>query len=107
VADPAWTPLLITPNHPEYPSGHSSASGASAEVLAAFFGDNTEFSVTSELTPGVTRNYSSFSGAVDEIRDARVFGGIHFRTACVDGQNMGRRVAHYVLENSLQRLHGN
>jgi hypothetical protein len=104
-ADPAWTPLLITPNHPEYPSGHSSASGASAEVLAAFFGDNTAFSVTSELTPGVTRYFTSFSGAVDEVRDARVFGGIHFRSACVDGQNLGRRVAQYVLDNALQRVH--
>ena len=104
-ADPAWTPLLITPNHPEYPSGHSSASGASAEVLAAFFGDNTAFSVTSELTPGVTRYFTSFSGAVDEVRDARVFGGIHFRSACVDGQNLGRQVAQYVLDNALQRVH--
>jgi hypothetical protein len=106
VADPAWTPLLITPNHPEYPSGHSSASGASAEVLAAFFGDDTEFTLTSELTPGVTRYYTSFSDAVDEVRDARVFGGIHFRSACVDGQALGRQVAHYVLANAMQRAHG-
>jgi hypothetical protein len=107
VADQSWTPLIVTPAHPEYPSGHSSASGASAEVLAAFFSDDTAFSVTSELTPGVTRYFETFSGAVDEIRDARVFGGIHFRSACVDGQNMGRRVAHYVLDNALQRVHGN
>ena len=106
VADPTWLPLLITQNHPEYPSGHSSASGATAEVLAAFFGDETPFSVTSELTPGVTRYYSSFSGAVDEIRNARVFGGIHFRSACNDGQALGRRVADYILANALQRIHG-
>lgn len=105
-ADPTWTPLLVTPSHPEYPSGHSSASGASGEMLAALFGEETTFSVTSELTPGVTRYFSSFSGAVDEVRDARVFAGIHFRTACVDGQNMGRQVANYVLVNSLQRVHG-
>jgi hypothetical protein len=104
--DPTWLPLLITPAHPEYPSGHSTASGASAAVLEAFFGDDNDFSVTSELTPGVTRYFSSFSGAVDEVRDARVFGGIHFRSACNDGQAMGRRVAGYVLENALQRLHG-
>lgn len=104
--DPAWTPLLITPNHPEYPSGHSTASGAAAAVLAAFFGDDNDFSVTSELTPGVTRYYSSFSSAELEIRDARVFGGIHFRTACIDGQAVGRQVASYLLQNALQRLHG-
>jgi hypothetical protein len=90
--DPAWTPLLITPNFPEYPSGHSTVSGAAAGVLTAFFGDATEFSVTSELLPGVTRYYSSFSGAVDEIRDARVFAGIHFRSACTDGQAAGQLV---------------
>ena len=106
VADATWTPLLITPNHPEYPSGHSVASGASSAVLAAFFGDGTEFSVASELTPGVTRYFSSFSGAELEIRDARVFGGIHYRTACVDGQVLGQQVAAYVLANTLQRLHG-
>ncbi len=106
IADPTWTPLLITPAHPEYPSGHSTASGAASAVLAAFFGDDNEFSVTSELTPGVTRYYSSFSGAELEIRDARVFGGIHFRTACIDGQAVGRQVATYVLQNALQRLHG-
>jgi len=107
VGDPTWTPLLVTPNHPEYPSGHSSASGASAEVLAAFFGDATEFSVTSELTPGVTRHFTSFSAAVNEIRDARVFGGIHFRSACVDGQALGKRVADYILANALRPIHGN
>jgi hypothetical protein len=107
LADPTWTPLLVTPSHPEYPSGHSSASGASAQVLAAFFGDDTPFSVTSELTPGVTRYYTSFSGAVDEVRDARVFGGIHFRSACEDGQALGREVADYILVNALQRLQGN
>jgi len=106
-SDPNWGPLLITPNHPEYPSGHSTASGACAAVLAAYFGDQTAFSLTSELTAGVTRYYSSFSGAVDEVRDARVFGGIHFRSACLDGQALGRRVAAYILEHSLQRINGN
>jgi len=105
-SDPNWSPLLITPNHPEYPSGHSTASGACAAVLAAYFGDQTAFSLTSETTPGVTRYYSSFSGAVDEVRDARVFGGIHFRSACQDGQEMGGRVAAYVVEHSLQRING-
>src|SRR5206468_11380532 len=53
IGDLTWTPLLITPAHPEYPSGHSTASGAASAILAAFFGDDNEFSVTSELTPGV------------------------------------------------------
>jgi len=106
VLDATWTPLVTTPNHPEYPSGHSSQSGAAAAVLAAFFGDDTEFSLTSEVTPGVTRYYSSFSAAAEEAGDARVFGGIHFRKACVDAKAMGEQVASYVLQNAFKRVHG-
>src|SRR6266850_2548537 len=98
-ADPLWEPWLDsttgTPAHPEYPSAHSSMSGAAAFVLAAAFGDNTAFSVTSEVRPG-TRAFSSFSDAIAEIADARVFGGIHFRTSCVRANTMGRAVADYV-----------
>ena len=106
VPDTTWTPLVITPNHPEYPSGHSSQSGAAAAVLAAFFGDETEFSLTSEVTPGVTRYYTSFTVAAEEAGDARVFGGIHFRSACNDANAMGREVASYILQNAFDRLHG-
>jgi hypothetical protein len=105
--DASWTPLITTPNHPEYPSGHSSQSGAAAGVLAAFFGDATEFSLTSETAPGVTRYYTSFSAAADEAGDARVFGGIHYRKACTDGKALGQQVAAYVLQHTFQRLHGN
>ena len=104
--DATWTPLVTTPNHPEYPSGHSSQSGAAAGVLAAFFGDETEFSATSEVTPGVTRYYTSFTAAAEEAGDARVFGGIHYRTACNDANAMGREVASYILQNAFHRLHG-
>src|SRR5258705_5219572 len=98
-ADPLWEPLLNsltgTPAHPEYPSAHSSMSGAAAFILAAAFGENTAFSVTSEIRPG-TRTYSSFSDATAEIADARVFGGIHFRTSCVRANAFGAAVAGYV-----------
>ena len=106
--DPAWTPWLDalppgTPPHPEYPSGHSTVSGAAAYVLAVQFGNHTPFSVTSEIRPG-TRSFSSFSAAVAEIADARVFGGIHFRTACVRGNALGRSVAAYISSNAMRRL---
>jgi hypothetical protein len=99
--DPTWTPWLDffptgTPAHPEYPSGHSTVSGAAAFVLAQTFGDGTAFSVTSEVRTG-TRSFPSFSAAVAEIADARVFGGIHYRTSCVRGNLLGQAVAHYVL----------
>jgi hypothetical protein len=98
-ADPLWEPWLDsltgTPAHPEYPSAHSSMSGAAAFVLAAAFGENTAFSVTSEIRPG-TRTFASFSDATAEIVNARVFGGIHFRTSCVRANTLGRAVADYV-----------
>ena len=104
--DPAWTPLLITPNFPEYPAGHATSSGAATAVLAAFYGDDTCFSLQSPTMPGVTRYYSSFSRASDEVDDARVFGGIHFRNSCEVGQRMGRELAAYILANFLQPVHG-
>ena len=103
--DTTWTPLLTTPNHPEYPSGHSTTSGAAIQVLIGWFGD-APFWIDSDILPGVVRTFPSLSSARDEIADARVFGGIHFRTACDDGFATGAKVGQYVLENSLQRIHG-
>lgn len=104
-ADPLWEPWLDsltgTPAHPEYPSAHSSMSGAAAFILAAAFGENTAFSVTSEIRPG-TRSYSSFSDATAEIIDARVFGGIHFRTSCQRANGLGRAVADYVARHAMR-----
>ncbi len=106
--DPTWTPWLDffpsgTPAHPEYPSAHSSISGSAAFVLAAAFGDSTPFTVTSETRPG-TRAFPSFSAAVAEIADARVFGGIHFRTSCVRGNLLGQAVADYVSTHVMRAL---
>jgi len=106
--DPTWIPWLDffpsgTPAHPEYPSGHSTVSGSAAAVLAAEFGNDTPFTVTSEARPG-TRAFPSFSAAVAEIADARVFGGIHFRTSCVRGNLLGQAVAGYVSTHAMRRL---
>ena len=103
--DADWTPLLDattgTPPHPEYPSGHSTVSGSAASILAAAFGENTAFSVTSDVRAG-TRSFSSFTAAVNEIANARVFAGIHFRTACVRGNTLGRAVAQYVSTHAMR-----
>jgi membrane-associated phospholipid phosphatase len=104
-AEPAWVPWLDTtagtPPHPEYPSGHSTVSGAAAFVLAHVFGDETAFTVTSEARPG-TRSFASFSAALAEINDARVFAGIHFRTSCVRANALGATVAGYVLTHAIR-----
>lgn len=104
--DPGWTPLLATPAHPEYTSGHSTVSSAAVTVLAAYFGDDTPFLLPSPAAPGWIRSYPSFSAAINEIADARVFAGIHFRTACEDGKRLGGQVASYILENLMRRIHG-
>ena len=101
-ADPGWTPFLgATPSHPEYPSGHSTVSGAAAHVLGTFFGDNVAFTVTSETLPGTIRDFSAFSAALAQIHDARVFGGIHFRTACRLGSALGVQVAEWVMAHAM------
>ena len=104
-SDPAWKPWLDffpagTPAHPEFPSGHSTLSGAATFILAAAFGDETPFVIDSDARPG-TRSFPSFSAALEEIHDARVFGGIHWRTACRIGSAIGQAVANYVSTHAM------
>jgi hypothetical protein len=103
-ADPSWTPFLTTSAHPEYPSGHSNLAGAAATVLEAIFGDDAVFTATSETMTGAERSFVGFSGAVAEMHDARVFGGMHFRTACVRGSALGSTVARYVMRHAMRPL---
>jgi hypothetical protein len=104
--DSAWTPLIVTPPFPEYPSAHSCASGAAARILSQAFGEETSFDIVSHAMPGVTRSYHTFSAALGEVQNARVVGGIHFRTACVDGTALGIAVANYVMAHALVPLPG-
>ncbi len=104
--DSAWTPLITTPAFPEYPSAHSCVSGAAMEILSQTFGQETSFSVGSTAMPGVTRKFTNFSAALEEIKNARVFGGIHFRTACVDGTALGISVGDYVMAKVLLPIGG-
>jgi len=104
IPDPAWTPLIVAPPFPEYPSAHACASGAAARVLSHYFGENRAITITSDALPGQMRSFPSFSAALEEVNDARVFGGLHFRTACNAGQALGDSVGGYVLKHSLRRI---
>jgi len=104
--DLSWTPLIVTPAFPEYASAHSCVSGAGVRILSDYFGENTPFSVSSDGMAGVTRYFSNFSAALDEVGNARVFGGIHFRTAVVDGRTLGTNIGNYILGNALLPVHG-
>ena len=91
VIDPKWEPILITPPFPEYPSGHSTQSGAAATVLTAFFGENFAFTDnTHEKDKLPNRSFSSFWDAAEEAGISRLYGGIHFRAAIDRGLDQGR-----------------
>lgn len=93
VIDPKWEPVLITPPFPEYPSGHSTQSGAAATVLTAFFGENFAFTdSTHEKDKLPNRSFKSFWDAAQEAGISRLYGGIHFRAAIDRGLDQGRCV---------------
>jgi PAP2 superfamily protein len=103
--DPTWVPMFATPGHPEYPSGHSCISGAAAAVLSDEFGERTRFKMTSDLMFGYEQSYRNINEALEAVKDARVFAGIHFRTATEVGQALGKKVAEFVLQERFQRIH--
>jgi hypothetical protein len=104
-ADPAWTPLLPTPAFQEYPSAHSGVSSAAATVLASFYGNTTGFTVTSAGLPGIQRDFTTFSSAVQQVEEARIYAGFHFRFSCTDAATLGAQVARYVTSTLMQPLH--
>lgn len=106
VPDDQWTPLIATPPFPEYPSAHSCVSGAAARVLSHYFGEKTAIVVTNDALPGQYRTFADVSAALNEIANARVFGGLHFRNSCKVGQELGNAVGTYVVQHSLRRLDG-
>jgi hypothetical protein len=89
--DPGFEPLLITPPFPEYPSGHSTQSGAAAEVLISLFGEPFPFTDRTHQEDGLgTRDFPGFRAAAEEAAMSRLYGGIHFRSAIEQGLDQGR-----------------
>jgi PAP2 superfamily len=102
-ADPGWTPLFATPAHPEYPSGHSCLSGAAAAVLGREFGQ-IPVTIESDTMLGVSRRFHGVAAALEEVKNARIFAGIHFRSATEAGTTLGADAAAYVIEHLFQRV---
>ncbi len=98
----SWQPFVATPPHPEYPSGHTVNSSAMAKVLTEAFGDSPGVPIVVTLS-GITRQWTSISDAVDEVIDARVYSGIHFRNSDEVGARMGRQVAQFVSKHALRK----
>jgi hypothetical protein len=100
--DPTWMALITAP-YPEHPSGHLGLDGAHLEVLRIFFGtDEIGFDVTSARFPGELRHFDRFSDPLREIIEARIWAGLHFRTADVQAEILGRRVADYMATHYFQ-----
>jgi hypothetical protein len=107
VGDPSWAPFIVTPCFPSYPSNHGSAGNGAAEVLRRLYGeDGHSITLTNPAVPNITLQYTSFKQITDDISDARVYGGIHFRTDQVAGEHLGRAVGKTVYEHNLRPVHG-
>jgi hypothetical protein len=97
-ANPTWTPLGKTPAEPSYPGAHATISKAGASVLSSFFHSDVQaLTVTSEVMPGATRQFSGFAAAANEASASRVFAGVHTQLDEDAGLKLGASVARFVL----------
>lgn len=101
--DPQWTPLVITPPFPDYIAGHTTYAGAAQKVLEHVFGRDPRVTITltSPTAPGVVQRYTSFKDMADDVVDARVWGGIHWRTSSVRGRTVGETIGRHVVRHVL------
>jgi hypothetical protein len=102
--DPSWQPLDATPMHPEYPCAHCILSGAAAALIESYGGlrDLQEISLTSPTAPGITHRWSSLDAFTNEVANARVWAGFHYRSSARVGTAMGREVGRYVATHFAQ-----
>ena len=105
--DPTYAPFIVTPCFPSYPSNHGSGSNGGAEVLRRLYGESGHLITISNpaVTP-IVLQYNSFKQITDDISDARVYGGIHFRTDQDAGERLGRAVGTAVYQGNLRPVHG-
>ncbi len=104
IADPGWTPLLITPPFPDYIAGHATYAGAAEEVLEHVFGRHpgVVMKLTSATAPGVIETYARFDDIAEGVVDARVLGGIHWRTSCLRGRRVGQQIGCFAVHHFLR-----
>ncbi len=97
--DPNWRPHLQTPPFPEYTCGHSTGSSAAAEALTSVFGDNFNYTDTTEVEFGIaSRSFTSFREAAIENNKARFYGGIHFQHSCLISRELGAKVGDLIVQ---------
>lgn len=98
--DENWKPILQTPPFPEYTSGHSVVSMCSASILTSVFGDNFAYADDTEVQFGLPiRKFKSFDGAAKEAAMSRLYGGIHYKSAIVNGMDHGKNIGDFIVGN--------
>jgi hypothetical protein len=102
--DPTWQPIDNTPMHPEYPCAHCIGSAALAAVVETLLGtaDVPEIVMTSSTAPGVTHRWTNLRAYTEEVSQARISAGFHYRFSTQVGQDMGRKIGQYVVQNAMQ-----
>jgi hypothetical protein len=104
--DPAFVPFIATPCFPSYPSAHASTGSAARVMLELLFGAaNHPVTLSNPAVPNVTLTYSILRKITDDIDDARVYGGIHFRFDQEEGGRQGQAIAMYIIKNNLRPVH--
>jgi hypothetical protein len=100
VADPMWKPLATTPNHPEYPAAHACLTGAVSTLVADYFHTRKVHVVvnSSVFSPAHTHTFEDTGDWLNEVYWARIFAGFHFNHSLQDGEELGRKVAHQLIE---------
>ena len=110
IGDPGWLPFLNTPPYPDYVSGANGLTGAFTGILRLVMGrDDVSFSVTNPnpLLIDNEREFTTFSQAAEEVVEARILLGIHFRFADEEGRRLGERIAHWAFQKFLRPVPGN
>src|SRR5207245_9212311 len=103
-AEATWQPISDTPMHPEYPCAHCILSGSVAAVVKAVLGTEEipEIAMTSPTAPSVTHRWTNMTAFTDEVANARIWSGFHYRFSTRVGADMGRQIGEYVVRNVMQ-----
>ncbi len=104
IADTNWTALVVAPRHQEYISNHAVITGALTRALAALLGDEQTFTISAPGYPGFTWTFNRFSDAEAQVKEARIWAGIHYRNSVNVGEQVGTQVADYVVQNFLRPI---
>ncbi|HXO31851.1 MAG TPA: vanadium-dependent haloperoxidase [Candidatus Acidoferrales bacterium] len=104
--DPSFVPFITTPCFPSYPSNHGSAANGAAKILKRIYGEGGHsITLSNPAVPTIVLRYTTFRQITDDISDARVYGGIHYRTDQDAGERLGKAIGRAVYKNNLRRMH--